>query len=77
MQQIDEEEMNYVVVCKPRVVTMETSIKYLPEEIQEMLSEFSDIVVDDFPNELPPKRDISNHIDLFQEQVYQTRKHTC
>ena len=29
-----------------------------------MLHEFSDIVVDDLPNELPPKRDISHHIDI-------------
>ena len=39
--------MNYVVVCKPRVVTVNTNVKYIPEEIQEMLSEYSDIVVDD------------------------------
>ena len=29
-----------------------------------MLSEFSDIVVDDLPNELPLKRDISHRIDF-------------
>ena len=29
-----------------------------------MLNEFSDNVVDDFPNELPPKRDISHDIDF-------------
>ena len=56
--------MNYIVVCKPRVVTMKTNITDLPEEIQEMFNEFSDIVVDDLPNELPPKRDISHHIDF-------------
>ena len=56
--------MNYDVVCKPRVVTMKNNITNLPEKTQEMLSEFSDIVVDDFPNVLPPKRDISHHIDF-------------
>ena len=64
MKQIDEEEMNYVVVCKPRVVTMNTNITDLPEEIQKMLNEFSDIVVDYLPNGLPPKRDITHHIDF-------------
>ena len=34
---------------------MKTNLKDIPEEIQEMLSEFSDIVVDDLPNELPPR----------------------
>ena len=29
-----------------------------------MLDEFGDIVVDDLPNEFPPKRDISHHIDF-------------
>ena len=36
----------------------------LPEEIQDMLQEFSDIVVDDLPDKLPPKRSISHHIDF-------------
>ena len=43
---------------------MKTSVADLPEEIQGMLSEFSDIVVDDLPNELPPRRDISHQIDF-------------
>ena len=29
-----------------------------------MLNEFHDIVVDDLPNELPPRRDINHHIDF-------------
>ena len=41
---------------------MKTSVADLPKEIQDMLSEFSDIVVDNLPNELQPIRDISNHI---------------
>ena len=32
-QQVDKEELNYVVVCKPRVVTMKTSMANLPGEI--------------------------------------------
>ena len=56
--------MNYVVVYKLRVVTMKTNVIDLPEEIQEMLSKFSDIVVDDLPNELPPRRHISHQIDF-------------
>ena len=33
-------------------------------EIQEMLEKYCDIIVDDFPNEFPPIRRISHHIDL-------------
>ena len=64
LQQIQKEELNYVMVCKMRVVTMETNVTDLPEEIQEMLSKFSGIVVDDIPNELPLRRDISHQIDF-------------
>ena len=43
---------------------MKTNVTDLPKEIQEMLSEFSDIMVDDLANELPPRRDISHQIDF-------------
>ena len=43
---------------------MKTNMVDLPEEIQEMLSEYSNIVVDDLPNELPSRRDISHQIDF-------------
>ena len=64
LKQVEEAEVNYVVVCKPRVVTVKTNVTDLPEEIQEMLSEYRDIVVDDLPNELPPRRNISHQIDF-------------
>jgi hypothetical protein len=36
----------------------------LPEEIQELLENFVNIVVDELPHSLPPIRSISHHIDL-------------
>jgi hypothetical protein len=36
----------------------------LPEEVQELLDNFAEIVVDDLPNSLPPIRSINHHIDL-------------
>jgi hypothetical protein len=36
----------------------------LPEEIQELLDNFADIVVDELPCSLPPIRSINRHIDL-------------
>jgi hypothetical protein len=41
-----DEEMQFYVVRKPRVILTSTSIDDLPEEIQEMLENFIDIVVD-------------------------------
>ena len=61
---MEEEEVSFVVVCKPKVVLTNISIVDLLVKIQKMLHEFNDIVVDDLPNEFPPKRSISHHIDL-------------
>jgi hypothetical protein len=48
--------MQFVVVRKPRVILTSTSIYDLPEEVQEFLDNFSEIVVDELPNSLPPIR---------------------
>lgn len=37
-------------------------------EIQGMLNEYNDIVVYDFPNELPPMRSISHHVELIPRE---------
>ena len=41
----------------------------LPEEVQELLDNFVDIVVDELPNSLPPIRSIIHHIDLIPEEI--------
>ena len=64
LQQVEEEKLNYAMVDKTRVVTMKTNVTDLPEEIQDMLGEYRDIVVDELPNELPPRRNISHQIDF-------------
>lgn len=64
LQQLQEEELSYAVMCKPKVVITKTIFSNLPEEIQETLAKFGDIVVDDLPNEFPPKRYFSHQIDF-------------
>jgi hypothetical protein len=59
-----DEEIHFFVVGKPRVILTSTSIDNLPEEIQELLENFADIVVDNLPCSLPPIRSISHHIEL-------------
>ena len=49
-----EEDMQFIVVRKPRVILRNTSIDNIPEEIQELLENFVDIVVDDLPYLLSP-----------------------
>ena len=43
---------------------MHSEIVDLHIEFQVLFHEYHDIVVDDLPNELPPKRSINHHIDL-------------
>ena len=62
--QIEDEEVNFALVCKPKVVFTSTKISDLPIEIQEILESYCDIIVDDFPDELPPVRRINHQIDL-------------
>jgi hypothetical protein len=52
------------VVRKPRIVLTSTRVDDLPDEIQELLEEFADIVVDELPHSLPLMRSVSHHIDL-------------
>eukprot|EP00253_Pinus_taeda_P026908 PITA_26908 len=61
---VENSEMNYAIVRKTRTILLHTEITDLPIEIQQMLEEFTDIVVDDLPDKLPPKRSISHHIDF-------------
>ena len=51
---MEEEEVSYMVVCKPKVVLLQTKIVDLATEVQYLLHEFHDIVVDDLSSELPP-----------------------
>jgi hypothetical protein len=42
----------------------------LPVAIQELLDEFTDIVLDELPHSLPPIESISHHIDLIPENKF-------
>eukprot|EP00253_Pinus_taeda_P015868 PITA_15868 len=64
LKQVENSEMNFAVVRKTRTILLHTEITDLPVEIQQMLEEFTDIVVDDLPDKLPPKRSIGHHIDF-------------
>ena len=64
MKQIEENEVNFAVLRRMKLVLLNIEKSELPKEIQEMLEEFQDIVVDELPDKLPPKRSISHHIDF-------------
>ena len=42
----NKEDTQFIVVRKPRIVLTSTRVDDLPEEIQELLDEFTDIVVE-------------------------------
>jgi hypothetical protein len=60
--------MQFTVVRKPRVILTSTSVNDLPEEVQELLDNFADIVVDEMLNSFPPIRSINHHIDLIPRE---------
>eukprot|EP00253_Pinus_taeda_P032594 PITA_32594 len=64
VKQIEENEVNYAIVRRTKLMLLNTEKSELPVEIQELLKEFQDIVVDNLPDKLPPKRSISHHIDF-------------
>eukprot|EP00253_Pinus_taeda_P010063 PITA_10063 len=64
LKHIEQNEVNFAVICKPKVIMTSTKVSDLPIEIQEILDKYYDIIVDDLPNELPPIRRVSHHIDL-------------
>ena len=61
---MQENEVSFAIIGKPRTVITNTRIDELPVEIQKLFDEYVDIVVDDLLDELPPIRSISHHIDL-------------
>eukprot|EP00253_Pinus_taeda_P002625 PITA_02625 len=63
LKQVEDNKMGYVV-NRAKIVLLHTEASDLPPEIQQMLQEFTDIVVDDLLDKLPPKRSISHHIDF-------------
>ena len=53
----------YPIVFKGFMVTNVVS-SHVPKEVQEILSEYKDLVSEDLPAQLPPMRDIQHQIDL-------------
>ena len=56
-----KEDPQFIVVRKPKIVLTSTRVDDLPDEIQELLEEFADIIVDELPHSLPPMRCESSH----------------
>jgi hypothetical protein len=59
-----KEDPQFIVVRKLKIVLTSTRVDDLPKEVQELLGEFTDIVVDELPRSLPPIKSVSHHIDL-------------
>jgi hypothetical protein len=57
-----KEEPQFIVVRKPKIVLTSTRVDDLPEEVQELLEEFAEIVVEEIPCSLPQIRSISHQI---------------
>eukprot|EP00253_Pinus_taeda_P013296 PITA_13296 len=65
LQEVDKsEEVHFAIMGMPKVILTSTNLNDLPEEIQSVLNSYMDIIVNELPNELPPIRSISHHINL-------------
>ena len=58
------------MIKKSKIVLTSTRVDDFPEEVQELLEEFADIVVDKLPRSLPPIRNVSHHIDLIPGAIF-------
>ena len=65
-----EEDLQFVVVGKPKVILTSTNLDNLPDEVKVLLDEHADIIVDELPSELPPVRSIRHHIDLIPGAIF-------
>ena len=65
-----KEETQFIVVRKPKIVLTSTRVDDLPKEVQELLEEFTDIVVYELPHSLPPIISVSHHIDLIPGAIF-------
>jgi hypothetical protein len=61
------------VVRKLKIVLTSTRVDDLPEEIQELLEEFADIVVDELPRSFRLFRSVSHHIDLILGSIFSNK----
>ena len=59
-----EENLHFVVIGKLKVILTSTNLDDFLDEVKTLLDEYAEIIVDEFPNELPPVRSIIHHIDL-------------
>jgi hypothetical protein len=59
-----KEGTQFIVVRKPKSFLTSRRLDDFPEEIQQLLEEFADIVVDGLHRSLPPIGSISHHINL-------------
>ena len=61
---MEDSEVSFAMICIPKVILNSIIVTGLTFKILDMLNEYSDNVVDEFPNEFLPMRSISFHIDL-------------
>ncbi|XP_057842055.2 uncharacterized protein LOC131051509 [Cryptomeria japonica] len=64
LKDLEEEGCVYAIVTKPICNTTTSDKEEVPNEVQGLLDKYENIVVKEFPNALPPLRDVSHHINL-------------
>ena len=64
MDECKETQVVHLMVVKREVESRDLVVAQTLVGVQTLLKEFDDVIPKDLPTELPPKRNIQNHIDL-------------
>ena len=59
-----EGEQGYAIILKPKEEAKPDFMKDIPQDAQELLKQYEEVIGDDKPDSLPPMRDINHQIDL-------------
>ena len=53
LHQLKDTTVSFVVIGKPKTILINTKIDDIPDEVQDLLNKHMNIIVDEFPNDLP------------------------
>ena len=56
--------MHFSIFTEPKVILTSTNLDDFPTKVKLLLDDYARIIVDEFPNDLPPVRSIIHRIDL-------------
>ena len=66
--------MHFFLVGKRKVILTSTNLDDFPTEVKILLDDYAHIIMDEFPNSLPPMRSLSHDIDLIPGAILPNKR---